>query len=171
MEQKNKNRQKGLSLLGVIIAIFIICVAVGAILGMLNSSLETAFLSKNRLIASGLAQEGIETIRGIRDSQSDWASWYSEVADGDYIVQYYFKDSDLWNSACSGDDACFVPLRISAAGLYSYDPTGSITPFSRKITLSKISGDELKVVVEVRWKGRGGLPHSLSAEDRLWKWR
>jgi len=156
-----KQNQAGFTLLEVIIAMFIILVGLVGILTLANLSLKSASLSKMRLIASGLAQEGIEVVRNMRKSQLEWDDWYNGVSNGDYRVQY--------NSASLLSFA-ETPLKLDkASGLYQYD-SGDRTPFYRKVTLSKISNNEVKVVVEVKWQLKGGW-HYLTLEDRLWNWK
>lgn len=157
----NEFKKNGFSLLGVIIAIFITTTGLVAILSLANYSLEAGSNSKMKLIASGLAQEGIEIVRNMRESQLEWSNWYSSVINDDYRVQY--NSSALMSYSD-------VPLRIdSNSGLYQYD-FGNNSPFYRKISLSKISANEVKVVVEIKWLERGRW-YYLITEDRLWNWK
>jgi len=163
MLKQNKN---GFSLLGVIIAIFIAITGLIAILSLANYSLSAASNSKMKLIASGLAQEGIEVVRNIRESQSDWNEWYDGIVNCNYPVQCNYQVQYNSLALVSYSD---TPLKIDSNGLYQYD-SGNDSPFYRKISLSKISDNEVKVVVEIKWQEKGKL-HSLIAEDRLWNWK
>jgi Tfp pilus assembly protein PilV len=157
----SKHNQKGFSLIGVIVAVFIVAISIVGILNLSQASLKGAFSSKMRLIASGLAQEGTEIIRYMRRSQTEWDNWYSSVSSGDYLVQY--NSSDLLSFS-------ETPLRFNAnSGLYQYD-SGSDSLFYRKITLTKLSSNEIQVAVEVKWRA-GGNWHNLTVEDRLWNWK
>ncbi len=157
----SKRNQKGFSLIGVIVAIFIVAIGMVGILNLSQASLKGAFSSKMRLVASGLAQEGTEIIRYMRRSQTEWDDWYGSILSGDYLVQH--NSSDLLSFS-------ETPLRFNAnSKLYQYD-SGDDSPFYRKITLTKLSSDEIKVAVEVKWRA-GGNWHSLIVEDRLWNWK
>lgn len=157
----SSHHQKGFTLLEVIITIFIVSIGLIGILSLVNISLKGPALSKDRLIASGLAQESIEIVRDIRKSNMEWDNWYSAVVNNDYRVQY---DTVSLATPYSG-----AYLRINANGLYQYD-SGPDTLFKRKVTLTKISADEVKVVIEVEWDTKGQT-YTLTAENRLWNWK
>ena len=151
---------KGFSLLGVIAAFFIITVGMVGILGLANTTIKGSSLSKMRLIASGLAQEGVEVVRNMR-ADTDWTVWHSGVSDGDYIIQYDSPNLIPFEEK---------PLRFNPSnGLYQYD-FGNNSFFYRKVSLTKESNNEAKIVVEIKWKTKGQL-HYLTVEDRLWNWR
>ncbi len=156
----SNHHQKGFSLLEVIIAIFIAAVGLVGILSLANMSLKESSLSKDRLIASGLAQEGIEIIRDIRKSNIEWSDWYSGLSNGDYRVQYNSADLISYSE---------TPLKLNSNNLYQYD-SGDNFPFYRKINLTKISADEVKIIAEVKWQIKGNW-YYLIAENRLWNWK
>ena len=157
------SNQKGFSLLGVIVAMFIIIVGLTAVLSLANMSLKSSSASKMRLIASGLAQEGIEVIRNMRETELEWDTWYGNVVDGDYRVQYDY--SDLSDLVAFSDTA--IKLDITT-GLYQYD-NGNDTIFKRKVALTN-SGNLVDVVVEITWQLKG-QSHSLVVENQLWNWK
>jgi len=158
------SRSVGFSLLGVIVAIFITTVGLVAILNLANIALKGASPSKMKLIASGLAQEGIELVRSMRRAEIEWDAWYSAVPNGDYRVQY---DSYTLSDLMSYAD---VPLRLDTGSrLYQYS-SGSNSPFYRRINLTTISADEVRVIVEIKWQTKGRW-HYLTVEDRLWNWK
>ena len=129
---------------------------------------------KNNLTASMLAQEGIEVIRAIRDENwlaSPARAFYAglnEEADGSTTigrVQYDTSDSLL-----SQNDS--APLYLNAnSGIYSYD-SGDASPtfFKRKISITKVSAVELKVISEVTWT-EAVRDRSVSVEDHLFDWK
>ena len=154
-------KDKAFSLIGVIVTIFIVSVGLMGVLGLSDTSLKGAALSENRLIASGLAQEGIEIIKNIRKSNMEWDDWHSSVVDGNYRVQYDSSSLMVFSE---------TPLKLNlASGLYQYD-SGNNSIFYRKVALTKISDHEVKVVVEVKWLLKGAQ-RVLTVEDRLWNWK
>lgn len=142
-------------------AIFITSVSLVGILGLVSSSLEAASHSKMKLIASSLAQESIEVVRDMRKAEIEWSNWYSLVVSGDYRVQY---DSVSLISFSE------TPLNFdSNTGLYQYD-SGDSSPFSRKVSLTKVSANEVKIVVEMKWLEKSTWRY-LTIEDKLWDWK
>jgi prepilin-type N-terminal cleavage/methylation domain-containing protein len=161
-------REKGFSLVEVLVAIFIISLALSSVLFLLNSALLAGSTSSARLVAANLAQEGIEVVKNIRDldfiASGSWDDWYSSFSGtNDYIVQY--NDTSLRSFSD-------IQLKFNAlTGLYSYDSgNNTVYSYKRRITLSKISNDEIKVTSLVTWTEKDVLK-SISVEDRLWNWR
>ncbi len=180
-----KNRNNGFGLLGVMVAIFIISIGLVAILGMISISVRSSDRSEMQLIASGLAQEGIEIVRFIRHNHynyADWSAWYNSVNDGDYYLQYNSYSLNFCDGGACCPDCSTIPcpnltqscpisnlplkLRIiNGVGIYQYQEGGEETSFYRKINLTKVSSDEIRVTVIVSWSSG-----SFTVEDRLWNW-
>lgn len=158
--------EKGFTLLEVIASIFIITIGVMGILSLITMSISGALISKSQLIAANLAQEGIEVVRNIRDS--NWIEqrrdpdvfWNQGLSPGDYRVEY---DSESL-LALSGNPA----LKLSN-GRYQYD-NGTDTLFHRKVTIENISSEQIKVICEITWDQRG-RSLSVLAEQRLYNWK
>lgn len=169
---------KGFTLVEVLVAVFILGVALTATSYIIIVNIQNANAIRNNIVASGLLQEGIEVVRNIRDR-----GWHLDPAspnlnslpDGTYRVQ--------WNSIqCDGSgqpvgclsnpflavDSNLVLRRDSVAGLYSYD-VGSDTIFRRTLTITTVSAVDKRVEVTVSWQ-RGSLTQSVSAEAHLYNW-
>lgn len=158
-------KNKGFTLIEVIVALGIISLVSVGVMFAISLSLSSAAKIKNDLIAANFAQEGLEIVRGIRDR--DWHLgniFGSSLANGTYIVD--------WNSQSllSFSDTF---LKIDANGLYNYS-SGQDTVFKRKIIIEN-SGQNPSTVekvakVEVSWQERSG-PKTIQAELRLFNWR
>ncbi len=74
--KKDKKIKKGFTILEVILAIFILSMGIFSSYSLIEQTIAGASLNKDRLIAHYLAQEGIENIRNIRDTNwlqgNDW---------------------------------------------------------------------------------------------------
>ncbi|MBI2063345.1 MAG: type II secretion system protein [Candidatus Yanofskybacteria bacterium] len=157
--------QSGFTLVEILIAVFIFGLAFTAITFILTTNSRSATSIKNNFIASGLAQEGIEVVRNIRDR--DWFlgnSFGTSIPDGTYRVQW---DSQALLTLDSNPNLKSDP----ATGLFSYD-SGGDTLFKRTIdVVTEVTGVEKSIVVDVTWTERGSAPKSVSAEDHLFNWK
>lgn len=154
-------KSRGYILAEGIVAAAIIATAIVGILALLATSLRQAQFSRSQFIASMLALEGIETTRAIRDG--NWiaaAPWNAGLAAGDYQVQY---DSTAL-APFTGSPLRFDPV----TRLYQY-AAGTNTEFVRRIILTSISADELRVISRVSWTVRS-IPFSIDVEEHLFNW-
>lgn len=174
---KTKSSEAGYMLTEGIIASAIIATAVVGILALLASSLRIAQFSKSQLIASMLAQEGIEVVRAIRDA--NWiqgALFGCHLGSGDYQVEY--------NTAFAEPGVCAPPPFFtgspikfdSATGRYQY-AVGVNTEFTRRIIIVNLDSslnpgpdtDEIRVISRVSWTARS-IPFAIDVEEHLFNW-
>lgn len=150
---------KAFTLIEILIAITVITIGVVGFYAAITRVASITFSNSHRFVASRLAQEGIELVSNIRDT--NWikiTDWDNGLADGDYQVQY---DKDILLTYSD------TPLKIDNDGFYNYD-SGSSTRFTRKVTITHINPDEIKVKVQITWSGRGS---PLEVEEHLYNWK
>ncbi len=165
--------EKGFTLLEVIIAVFIISVGVGGVAKLMPSLIAGASLNQSRLTAAYLAQEGMEIVRNIRDT--NWLEAH-------YIDGSIEWDDGLANCSvgCEVDYSSVAQLsplliaygsgrylNIDSVGLYSYG-AGTQTKFKRKITV-QVAGDILTININVHWDDRG-KSYDFPVEEKLYRW-
>ena len=161
-------KDSGLSLIGVLIAIYITGMGLVAALALANMSIKGSHLGEMRLIASGLVQEGVEIVRDVRRSYPNWIDW-DWYGNGGAIATSTFQNFRVQYDNGSLVSFSETPLKIDGNGFYQYD-SGTNSDFYRKVTLTKKSFEELRVVVEVKWQLKGDW-YYLTVEDHLWKWK
>jgi len=173
-----KNRS-GFTLIEVIVAIFILTIGVMGAYAVVQQIIASTSITSSRLVAAYLAQEGIEIVRNIRDS--NWLagdSWDEGITgcgpspagcEADYKVDTPQEDLPLTfcPAPCNYDD--LRSLNIEGNGFYSYSP-GTPTKFKRKITITPDGTHILKVSVQIEWPERGKI-HQVIAQENLYKWR
>ena len=151
---------KAFTLIEILIAITVITVGVVGFHTATTRVASLTFSNSDRFIASRLAQEGMELISNIRDT--NWvkkANWDNGLTtDNDYRVQYN-KESLL--------AYLDTPLKIDNDGFYNYD-NGDDSKFTRKVTITHVNADELKVKVQITWSGKGS---PLEVEEHLHNWK
>lgn len=157
-----KQNQGGFTLVEALVSLFVLTIGIVPILAVGFSSRHFAEIVEHNLVAINLAQEGVEIVRGIRDS--NWvagAPFDTGLAGDDYEATW---DSTALTTAYAGRF-----LNLSPGGLYSYG-AGTPTILQRQISITKVSPAELKVIVNVFWKERG-VSKALELEDHLFNWR
>jgi prepilin-type N-terminal cleavage/methylation domain-containing protein len=136
-------QNKGFSLIEVLLSVFIITVAVLGLYNGVSYSFNSIEKAKNKLIATYLAEEGIELVKNIRDinfstENTEWNDGFSACENGCRI--------DMNGTIEDGPN---LPLNISN-GFYSYE-AGEPTIFSREITIKKEGEYKVKVSSRVSY--------------------
>lgn len=168
------NNNKSFTLIEVLIAVFLLTVgAVGAV-HAITRVVAVIEISSSQLMASYLAQEGIELVRNIRDTnwleaRTPTNSWDEGLTgcSGGCIADYkHSYGPNQLDPALPGYNNQF--LNIEAEGFYSYS-TGASTRFQRRITIVKPTADILRVTVWVGWTEKG-RSYSVTAQEDLYHW-
>ena len=161
------SKMKSFTLIEVLVAIFLITVGIAAALIVINQTTVFTQVTSSRLVASYLAQEGIEIVKNIRDSN------FLKIHKGIIAEEHWIDGLAGCEGGCEADydDSGLVSadryLKING-GFYNYD-SGIETAFKRKITITPDGSDILKVLVEVSWTERGRT-HQVTAQENLYKW-
>lgn len=181
---------KGFTIIELSIAIFILSIA---IIGTYNAFITMDKLTSNssdRFVAAYLAQEGLEIIRNIRDT--NWLEMEAEPSTT-WMSGLYDGNSDC-TLGCEADYKTFgtvdSPLYpwigryfyINSNGFYTYSQEAATkTKFKRKITIIPLETaegvyDTMKVTVQVFWDENPNILHSdesedyITAEEYLYNW-
>lgn len=178
MKIKKFSNNSGISILEVVVAIMIITMGMVGVLSLVIQNVEAQYINKNILMASGLAQEGLELVRNIRDLNwltsgvdpaNDWKR--NIVGDGTYTMDY--RGLASINMAINSMDEAGARLYVDGNGLYTHIVTAKPTNFYRLITVTVVnqgSYDYLDVKCAIRWKD-GTQNHNYVAETYLYNWR
>jgi len=162
------SKMKSFTLIEVLAAIFLITVGVMGALIVINQTTVFTQVTSSRLVASYLAQEGIEIVKNIRDTN------FLKIHKGEEGINWDDNILCCPTSPCQCeadyDDSALVSadryLKFDG-GFYNYD-SGTDTVFKRKITITPDT-DILKVLVEVSWTERGRA-HQVTAQENLYLW-
>jgi len=155
--------KKGFTLIETIVAIFLLTVGVSGSFSLMQKVTSFASTSSSQFVASYLAQEGVEIIRNIRDTNYliKGQVWDNGIGVGtDFRLDY--------RSRVFPDAACGTYLQHN--GSYYVCSDSSVSKFRRQITITKPSFDKIVVSVAVSWSDRG-IPHQVFAETELRNWR
>ncbi len=170
------SKNKGFTLVELLIAISVISVGIAGAFIATQQSISVIDYANSRFTAAFLAQEAVEIIKNIRDtnilqSTGAWNKGFSVT--GDYEVEY--DDPQLLDpflnmpacSPCGFDDLNF--LRKTDDGFYNYT-SGVDTKFKRKINIITIAPDKLELEITVYWRKRGGGYHELILKQYIYNW-
>ncbi len=116
--------RQGFSLMEVMLVVFILSTSLVVFIQVITKSINHSMESRDAIIAAGLAQEGVELVKNIRDN--NWAkkrTVFAGINSG--TIDY-------------NDDTCKATSVILYYGnsFYNHDGIGSATKFSRRITIT-----------------------------------
>jgi len=160
--------KNGFTLIEVLIAIFLITTGVIGAFTLIQQVISSISVSSSKLTAAYLAQEGIEIVRNIRDT--NWLEqreppileWDEGLDVGDWEADY---ETQNLTQPYTGDGDF---LNIDANGFYSYS-LGIPTKFKRKISIEKPNPDILRVSAQIQWEERGRT-HTIEVRENFYKW-
>ncbi len=187
-----KTRKMGFSLPEIIIAMAVLLMVITTSTGILVTVIRTNSYNVDSLVAYGYAQEGIEAVRMMRDS--NWklgvefdgkiddthSVWGEPLKNGDFVlVKATGLKNDCMVADVKSDEKCF-PYSLA-----KYDEDDAIVrgKYSRKIILSEEDFDadqnaaiknevldkRLKVISEVTWISNG-VEREVTLETELTDW-
>jgi len=173
-------QKSGFGLIEVTVSIYIISMGLLGLMSLTSQSLKIQHINKNNIIASQLAQEGIELVRNVRDSnwRDEDLDWKKDIFTGaspfrDYIIDYRGRDSI--DKSINGITDSRARLRIHNSGDYEGFYTHSTsdtteTLFYRIIEVDKDNDTVLTVKCRVSWEERK-RDHEYVVETKLYNWK
>lgn len=186
---------KGFSFLEAMIVISIIVIGILGINSLMVQNLRVQGINQYNLVASMLAQEGLEMVRNIRDE--NWVdislglmtidNWANSIADADGIGSFNTDGTyviDYTNTNEKNNPPNDVPdsitdtetiLYYQSNGFIGHIPSARPTIYRRLITADyDHDGDpntnDIKVTCTVRWSARG-MTRDYVAETYFYDWR
>ena len=190
--KKVNKLNRGFTLVETLVAVSIFSMSILALMSVLAGGISDIGYAKQKMIATHLAQEGIEYIRNMRDtfvlydasSQVGWDAFNDKVAPTPTTLcasvnGCYLSDTNIDYSNHSQPmalqmivTACgsFCPefLYDNATGKYGIG-SGSSSGFIPRIRVAIVSPNEIKVFSTISWTQGSGL-HSVTFSENLFNW-
>lgn len=169
--------QQGFTLIEMLAVVFIITVGLTSVFSLIQTTSFSSQLTADQLTATYLAQEGVELVRSVRET--NWledrqregdTAWDEDLEEGEWQMDYTSLEQDP--DFIDYDENRY--LRLNNEG-YNYDP-GNDTRFRRKIIIEKedSSGDgeddTMKIRVEVSFESQGET-YTINSQETLYNWR
>jgi len=149
----------GFTFVEALIAMSLIIIAFVNVLSITSFALGRIREARDSMVASYLAQEGIELAAALRDE--NWLNnrpFDSSITNGTYRMDYLGTI----------DASAGSPLLFDQQKGFQYT-TGVPTSFIRRVTFSKPKAYIVKVQSQVSWTARG-TTRSMVVEDNLYNW-
>jgi len=162
-------------------AVIILMIAITVTFSTTQSNLSYSFATRDQAIATNLAEEALEYIRNVRDSNAiAGQNWIDDPPSGSPDIA-----AKLFNCL---DKVCYVdirqrkitecspggcpPIRAKSNGFYGYNSSSewSNTRFVRSVTVSKIANREIAVAVNVAWNS-GTIQRRFTLSEHLFDWK
>jgi len=151
----------GFTLIELLITISVISVGIAGVLIATQQSISVIDYANSRFTAALLAQEGVEIIKNIRDTNFlKGNSWNDGLSDGDHEVQYIVPRIAIYtDSYLTKDEHDF----------YNYTSADD-TKFKRKVQITNVPSDKIELEITVYWRKRGGGYHELVLKEYIYNW-
>lgn len=178
-KQKN-NRKNGFTLVETLVAIAIFTMSIVALMSVLGSGIADTSYAKQKMIASYLAQEGIESVRNVRDNYllysgggSNWVDFKSKLdscrqgqGNGCGINNALATTDNQFIFKCSDISSCNLYLDN---GNYNVVVAGNNSGFVREIWKEDVGDNEVKVYSTVYWN-QGSGSYNITLSENLYNW-
>ena len=187
MSKPNFKREQGITLVGVLVAAFIVATGVVAVSRLTARAQQFTGVGREITQASSLSREGLELVRAVRDSnwfkQNDRTHWldsgicaatgqdFSEnnrqlIIDAEMVRQIYSGNHQLG----PGEAALYLQPSSHA---WTHDASGQKTPYKRTISIDCSSKNNepklITVTSQVTWSSRG-QDRQVTLSEKLYNW-
>lgn len=174
---KNKKNVPGFSLIEMLLVIFIVAVGLVGVSQLVVQSLQSQHISERTVVAYQLAQEGIELVRYIRDT--NWLtpgnSWNDGLEPGDYCIDYINPVLRPTTEECymylDDENWYYSPVIIdSGSNDNQYRRTINISSSMHTNIYNTYASSSISVVSIVSWYEGDRLMHYKTEAD-LFDWK
>jgi len=175
MRKNIYKNQYGFSLIETLIAVSILMIAIAGPLSLVQAGLFSSIHQRNQVTATYLAQEAIEYIKNLRDTNSyvnhidgvtNWlagpggsallTTTCAAASGGCYVDPHDKLTGNTYIETVNGTNKYLYQNTNTNGFSYSYDSSGTLSPYKRVVTVTAVTsgttaGDEATVSVTMTW--------------------
>ncbi len=173
-------KRGGFTLVETLVAVTVLLLVIIGPMTVAQKGIQNAYYANEQVTAVFLAQEAIEAVRELRDS--DALEAYDDPTPGDDTWNWYGN----LNSQCTNGTGCAYDvttgnletcvsnnscrLRKDSNNTYNYEVGGVDSPFTRRVYVGSSVNDWVPVTVEVTWTSRifDGSANNRSVKLQSW---
>lgn len=156
-----KKKDSGFTLIEMLVVVFVVGIGLVGTISFFNININSQFEVKNELVAAGLAQEGIDLVRNLRDSRNlNGITWEELTGQAPYAssanrltmctrIDYLSLSGNP--RACNNGGSSSICLN---GGRYQQCPGGTDTGMQRSLVITLNADKSLSVQCSVTWNGR-----------------
>ena len=161
----NKNKKPGFTLVEILAVLFVLSIGLIGVLSLIVQNVQSQNINKRTIAAYQLAQEGLELVRKVRDTNwKNGYAWDKDLAAGTYFMDYLDATPNLVVQSTDGQ------LFMNVAGFYIHGGVSDPTPFSRTIEIIPIAPGSMRVYSHVVWYDRDKV-FNYDLETLFYDWR
>lgn len=176
-----KQKNKGFTLVETLVAVTILVIGSLGPIAIAAQGIVSAGYAKDQIVAYYLAQEGLELVRNVRDSNAIQGKTDPDILSPDYWLfglencetsfsaigcRIDAKNPTAVATKCSNDGSSCKNFTLDNKGYYGYTPGGTQTKYKRTINTT-VSGNIVTVVVRMDWNSHNN-PRSLTLSEDLY---
>lgn len=183
---KNISKERGFTIIETLVALAIFTFSIVGLIVITSQGIADTNFAKNKFVASYLAQEGIEMVRNVRDTNALAGAAWEDTFQQNALTGLSGCFATAQSTGCDIDadtfaiDSCSAssrngcgPLRYDiATGAYilnSRNVAVPESPFSRVIALRTVSANEVEITSTVAWS-QGTTSRSVTVVETLADW-
>lgn len=167
---------KGFTLIETLVAVLLLASAIAGPLTIASKGLSAALIARDQMVAFYLAQDAVEYIHYVRDSNKlAGSSWLTSLDPCTGASGCTLDPSAGTITACSG--ACpLINKYVNGTSVYFSYTLGNPTPqqFRRTVTLAAPSTGETTekvLTVAVSWRAQSGTTRTISVQENIFDWQ
>lgn len=177
--RKAMQRARGFTLIETLVAVLLLTAAIAGPLTLASKGLSAALIARDQMIAFYLAQDAVEYVRYMRDSNrlagSPWLTGLSPACTGanGCVIDTLANTAAGTATACSSTCPPINKYNDGSGHVYFSYTAGAPTPqqFRRTVTLTTPSATETVLTVAVSWRAQSGVTRTISVRENILDWQ